>query len=98
MILEHKRAAAISAVISCLSYVILIATLPLDRFDENAWAMISFCIFLYSMLASTWWYAKAKGYPGALGMLCFLFNVPGLILLALIPDKCPLSDNAENSN
>lgn len=93
MIAEYKKKSNIAAGVWLVTMAILIYMFSGNGVESNIWktenipVIIVFTIHGLAFAAALWWYAKAKGYWGILGLLLMLLNIIGLIIIALLPDK-----------
>ena len=93
MIAEYKKKSNIAAGVWLATMAILIYMFSGNSVEGNIWetgnipVIIVFTIHGLSFAAALWWYAKAKGYWGILGLLLMFLSIIGLIIIALLPDK-----------
>jgi membrane protease YdiL (CAAX protease family) len=93
MIEAHKKKANIAAGIWLVTVVTILVMVFTGNMEGNIWdtgnvpAIAVMTAQALSFLAALWWYAKAKGYWGVLGIGLALLNLIGLIIIAVLPDR-----------
>lgn len=90
MLQDYERKVNIAAGAFLLAVAGMLALDQWNPTDANIWEagdfpkmatyIVGFCGYWYSV----WCYAKAKGYPGMVGVMLFVF---GLLVLVLLPDR-----------
>ena len=95
MIQSHKKKSNTAAGVWLVTMAILVRLFLSGKVEGNVWSgsnllvatvVIVHCI---SMAIAFWFYSKAKGYWGILGVALIFFSLFGLIVLVLFPDRRP---------
>jgi drug/metabolite transporter (DMT)-like permease len=91
MLSEYVRKSNIAAIVWAVGLVLAIAIHLMVHSSEDNMPK-SVVLFLGVVVALAWWYglyayAKAKGYPGIVGILLSLFSIIGLAILLFLKDK-----------
>ena len=89
---EYKKA-NVGAGVWLLSMVLLLASIFTINTGENIWDGDNnivagiFIIQIASMFYALWFYSKAKGYSGYIGILLSLLHLLGWVILLMLKDK-----------
>jgi hypothetical protein len=90
---SHKKKSNIGAGVWLASMAVLVGLILSGQVEGNIWdgnnplAAIVFIINGLSMGFALWFYAKAKGYWGILGLALIFLSIIGLLILAVLPDR-----------
>jgi len=93
MLPSYKKKSNIAAGVWLATMALLIWVMTSGQVEGNIWdgnnplAATIFTIHGISMAVAFWFYSKAKGYWGILGVALIFLSLIGLIILAALPDR-----------
>lgn len=93
MIAVQEKKANIAAGVWIATIVALVSLFATGQVQGNIWetgntlAITLFSLHGLALAFALWFYAKAKGYWGVLGVSLFLLSFLGLIILMMLPDR-----------
>lgn len=91
MVKDYKKIGQKSAVISIVCLVFVLVLFPLIKTnlgEEGKWLGLSaMTAGGYAYIISFWYFAKAKGYAGALGLFLSFLSIFGILILYCLKDK-----------